>query len=105
MMHRHALVGVVEEALGVERTDRIKVVRTIMDELQRLDSHLLYCGCCAQDLGARTAFLYCMRDREHVLNVMEGTAGGRLIRNDDRIGGLQDDIEASVVGDGRGGCK
>ena len=58
MMHRHALVGVVEEAMGVELTDRIKYVRTIMDELQRLDSHLLYCGCCAQVLGALTAFLY-----------------------------------------------
>lgn len=97
MMHRHALVGVVEEAMGVELTDRIKYIRTIMDELQRLDSHLLYCGCCAQDLGALTAFLYCMRDREHVLNVMEETTGGRLIQNYYRIGGLQDDIDTNFV--------
>ena len=97
MMHRHALVGTIEEALGVELTDRIKYVRTIMDELQRLDSHLLYCGCCAQDLGALTAFLYCMRDREHVLNVMEETTGGRLIQNYYRIGGLQDDIDPNFV--------
>ncbi|MBQ6651976.1 MAG: NADH-quinone oxidoreductase subunit D [Prevotella sp.] len=97
MMHRHALVGVIEEALEVELTDRIKYVRTIMDELQRLDSHLLYCGCCAQDLGALTAFLYCMRDREHVLNVMEETTGGRLIQNYYRIGGLQDDIDPNFV--------
>ena len=69
----HALVGVIEEAMGVELTDRIHYIRTIMDELQRLDSHLLYIGCCAQDLGALTAFLYSMRDREHVLNVMEET--------------------------------
>ena len=54
MMHRHALVGVIEEGMGVELTDRIKYIRTIMDELQRLDSHLLYVGCCAQDLGALT---------------------------------------------------
>ena len=97
MMHRHALVGVIEEALEVELTPRIKVVRTIMDELQRLDNHLLYCGCCAQDLGALTAFLYCMRDREHVLNVMEETTGGRLIQNYYRIGGLQDDIDPNFV--------
>ncbi|MBR5441092.1 MAG: NADH-quinone oxidoreductase subunit C [Prevotella sp.] len=97
MMHRHALVGVIEEALEVELTDRIKTVRTIMDELQRLDSHLLFCGCCAQDLGALTAFLYCMRDREHVLNVMEETTGGRLIQNYYRIGGLQDDIDPNFV--------
>lgn len=97
MMNRHALVGVIEEALGVELTDRIKYVRTIMDELQRIDSHLLYLGCCAQDLGALTAFLYSMRDREHVLNVMEETTGGRLIQNYYRIGGLQDDIDPNFV--------
>lgn len=97
MMHRHALVGVVEEAMEIELSPRIKYIRTIMDELQRIDSHLLYCGCCAQDLGALTAFLYCMRDREHVLNAMEETTGGRLIQNYYRIGGLQDDIDVNFV--------
>ncbi|MBR6181006.1 MAG: NADH-quinone oxidoreductase subunit C [Prevotella sp.] len=105
MMHRHALVGVIEEGLGVELSDRIKYIRTIMDELQRLDSHLLYCGCCAQDLGALTAFLYCMRDREHVLNAMEETTGGRLIQNYYRIGGLQDDIDPNFVENVKTLCK
>ena len=105
MMNRHALVGVIEEAMGVELTDRIKYVRTIMDELQRLDSHLLYIGCCAQDLGALTAFLYSMRDREHVLNVMEETTGGRLIQNYYRIGGLQDDIDPNFVANVKALCK
>lgn len=97
MMNRHALVGVIEEAMGIELTDRIQYIRTIMDELQRLDSHLLYIGCCAQDLGALTAFLYSMRDREHVLNCMEETTGGRLIQNYYRIGGLQADIDPNFV--------
>ena len=97
MQHRHALVGVIEEAMEVELTDRIKYIRTIMDELQRLDSHLLYTSCVAQDLGALTAFLYGMRDREHVLNCMEETTGGRLIQNYYRIGGLQDDIDPNFV--------
>lgn len=92
MMNRHAICGVIEEALGVELSDRIKVIRTIMDELQRIDGHLLYLGCYAQDLGALTAFLFNMRDREYVLNVMEETTGGRLIQNYYRIGGLQADI-------------
>ncbi|MDO4171133.1 MAG: NADH-quinone oxidoreductase subunit D [Prevotellaceae bacterium] len=92
MMNRHAICGVIEEALGVELNDRIKTIRTIMDELQRIDGHLLYLGCYAQDLGALTAFLFCMRDREYVLNVMEETTGGRLIQNYYRIGGLQADI-------------
>jgi len=97
MQQRHALVGVIEEAMEVELTDRIRYIRTIMDELQRLDSHLLFTSCCAQDLGALTAFLYGMRDREHVLNVMEETTGGRLIQNYYRIGGLQDDIDPNFV--------
>lgn len=97
MMHRHALVGVIEEGLGVELTDRIHYIRTIMDELQRINSHLLYVGCCAQDMGALTAFLYSMRDREHVLNCMEETTGGRLIMNYYRIGGLQEDIDPNFV--------
>lgn len=104
MMNRHALCGVIEEALGVELSDRIKYIRTIMDELQRLDSHLLYIGCCAQDLGALTAFLYSMRDREHVLNVMEETTGGRLIQNYYRIGGLQDDIDPNFVANVKALC-
>lgn len=97
MQTRHALCGVIEEAMGVELSDRIKYIRTIMDELQRIDSHLLYLGCFAQDLGALTAFLYCMRDREHVLNVMEETTGGRLIQNYYRIGGVQEDINPNFV--------
>lgn len=97
MQTRHAICGVIEEAMGVELSDRIKYIRTIMDELQRIDSHLLYLGCFAQDLGALTAFLYCMRDREHVLNVMEETTGGRLIQNYYRIGGVQEDIDPNFV--------
>ncbi len=97
MMNRHALVGVIEEAMEVEVSERIKYIRTIMDELQRIDSHLLYFGCCAQDLGALTAFLYGMRDREYVLNIMEETTGGRLIQNYYRIGGLQEDIDPTFV--------
>lgn len=93
MMNRHALCSVVEEAMGIELTDRIKYIRTMMDELQRIDSHLLFYSCCAQDLGALTAFIYGMRDREQVLNVLEETTGGRLIQNYYRIGGCQDDID------------
>ena len=105
MMHRHALVGVIEEAMGIELSERILYIRTIMDELQRIDNHLLYTSCCAQDLGALTAMLYGMRDREHVLNVMEETTGGRLIQNYYRIGGLQDDIDPNFVENTKKLCK
>ena len=91
--------------MGIELSDRIRYIRTIMDELQRIDSHLLFLGCTAQDLGALTAFLYCMRDREHVLNVMEETTGGRLIQNYYRIGGLQADIDPNFVQNVKTLCK
>ncbi|MCI1848757.1 MAG: NADH-quinone oxidoreductase subunit C, partial [Prevotella sp.] len=100
-----ALVGVIEEAMGIELSDRIHYIRTIMDELQRLDNHLLFTGCCAQDLSALTAFLYGMRDREHVLNVMEETTGGRLIENYYRIGGCQADIDPHFVENVKALCK
>jgi NADH-quinone oxidoreductase subunit C/D len=105
LLNRHALVGVIEEAMGIELTDRIKYIRTIMDELQRIDSHLLFVGTNAQDMSALTAFLYAMRDREHVLNVMEETTGGRLIQNYYRIGGLQDDIDPNFVKNCKTLCK
>ena len=105
MINRHAIVGVIEEAMGIELSDRIKTVRTIMDELQRIDGHLLYLGCYAQDLGALTAFLFCMRDREYLLNVLEETTGGRLIQNYYRIGGLQADIDENFVDNVKKLCK
>ena len=58
MQSRHALCMCIEQAMGVEVSDRVKVIRTIMDELQRIDSHILYFACLCQDMGATTAFLY-----------------------------------------------
>ena len=92
MMHRHALVGVIEEGMGVELTDRIHYIRTIMDELQRIDSHILFFSCLCQDMGATTAFLYGFRDREEILKIFEETCGGRLILNYNTIGGVMADI-------------
>lgn len=92
MQNRHALCKVIEEALGVEVSDRVKVIRTIMDELQRIDSHILFFSCLCQDLGATTPFLYGFRDREKVLDIFEETCGGRLIINYNMIGGVQADL-------------
>lgn len=92
MQNRHALCMCIEQAMGVEVSDRVQVIRTIMDELQRIDSHLLFFSCLCQDLGATTAFLYGFRDRERVLDIFEETCGGRLILNYNMIGGLAHDI-------------
>lgn len=92
MQNRHALCMCIEQAMGVEVSDRVKVIRTIMDELQRVDSHILFFSCLCQDLGATTAFLYGFRDREKILDIFEETCGGRLILNYNTIGGVMADI-------------
>lgn len=97
MQNRHALCMCIEHALGVEVSERVQYIRTIMDELQRIDSHLLFFGCFAQDLGATTAFLYAFRDREKILDIFEETCGGRLILNYNTIGGIMYDIHPNFV--------
>lgn len=97
MQNRHALCMCIEQAMGIEVSDRVQVIRTIMDELQRIDSHILFFGCLCQDLGATTAFLYAFRDREKILDIFEETCGGRLILNYNTIGGVMSDIHPNFV--------
>ena len=92
MQSRHAVCMCVEKAMGVEVSERVQYIRTIMDELQRIDSHILFFSCLCQDLGATTAFLYGFRDREQILDIFEETCGGRLILNYNTIGGVMADI-------------
>ena len=95
--NRHALCMCIEKAMGVEVSERVKYIRTIMDELQRIDSHLLFYSCLAMDLGALTAFFYGFRDREKILDIFEETCGGRLIMNYNTIGGVQADLHPNFV--------
>ena len=95
--NRHALCMCIEKAMGIEVSERVQYIRTIMDELQRIDSHLLFFSCVCMDLGALTAFFYGFRDREKILDIFEATTGGRLIQNYNTIGGLQYDIAIDFV--------
>jgi NADH-quinone oxidoreductase subunit C/D len=97
MQNRHAFCLCVEKGLGVEVPERVKYIRTIMDELQRIDSHLLFFSTLCMDLGALTAFFYGFRDREKILDIFEQTTGGRLILNYNTIGGVQADIHPDFV--------
>ncbi|MDR0511277.1 MAG: NADH-quinone oxidoreductase subunit C [Rikenellaceae bacterium] len=91
-MNRHAVCLLAEKALGLEAPEKAHYVRTILDELTRIASHLLGWGCMAMDMGAITAFVYGMRDREKVMDIFEETAGGRLMAGYGVIGGLAQDI-------------
>ena len=95
--NRHALCMCIEKGLGVEVSERVQYIRTIMDELQRIDSHLLFFSCLCMDMGALTAFFYGFRDREKVLDILEQTTGGRLIQAYNTIGGVQADIHPEFV--------
>ena len=97
MQNRHALCACIEKAMGLEVSDRIKCIRTIMDELQRIDSHLLFIACLSQDMGALEVFFLGFRDREKVLDILEQTTGGRLIQTYNTIGGVQADIHPDFV--------
>ena len=95
--NRHALCMCIENAMGIQVSERVQYIRTIMDELQRIDSHLLFFSCLCMDLGALTAFFYGFRDREKILDIFEATTGGRLIQNYNTIGGVQADIAPDFV--------
>jgi NADH-quinone oxidoreductase subunit D/NADH-quinone oxidoreductase subunit C/D len=82
----------VEKALEIEIPERIKVIRTIMSELTRLQSHQLWWACFGMDLGGLTCFFYGLRDREKILDIFEETCGSRMIVSYNCPGGLMYDI-------------
>lgn len=81
----------VEKLMGVEAPPRAKVIRTILTELQRIASHLLWLATHALDIGALTPLFYCFREREEILKILEKYCGARLTTHAFRIGGLQYD--------------
>ncbi|MBQ3554718.1 MAG: NADH-quinone oxidoreductase subunit D [Bacteroidales bacterium] len=95
--NRHALCMCIEEAMGIEVPERAKYIRTIMDELSRIGSHLLLYSTLCMDLGSITAFIYGFRDRDKVLDIFDDTCGGRLIMNYNKIGGVMADIHPDFV--------
>lgn len=98
-INRHALCMCVEKAAEIEISDRAQYIRTIMDELNRIDSHLIAWATMCMDLGATTAFIYGMRERERILDIFEKTSGGRLIINYNVVGGVMYDIPSDFQQD------
>lgn len=94
MNSEHAYVMGVEKMLGIEGTlpKRIEYIRVLVAELNRLASHFVAIGTYAMDIGAFTPFLWLMRDREHILRMLEWTCGARMLYNYMWIGGLFYDL-------------
>ncbi|MFZ5867715.1 MAG: NADH dehydrogenase (quinone) subunit D [Thermodesulfobacteriota bacterium] len=86
-----------EKLLDIEVPERAQTIRVIMAELTRIFSHLFWLGTHAHDVGAMTPLFYCLRERESIMDLFELTAGGRLMPNYLRIGGLIRDLEDGFV--------
>jgi NADH-quinone oxidoreductase subunit D len=81
-----------EKLMEIEAPPRAQHIRTILFELSRIANISLFLGDLGVQLGALTPVFYAFRDREYVLNLIEGATGGRFHPNFDRIGGLKDDL-------------
>jgi NADH-quinone oxidoreductase subunit D len=82
----------VEKLLGVEVPQRVRDIRVLIAELQRLASHLVWLATHALEIGAVSVMMYCFRERELLLNINEMLAGFRMFPSYLRIGGLREDL-------------
>ncbi|MGA9564428.1 MAG: NADH dehydrogenase (quinone) subunit D [Candidatus Korobacteraceae bacterium] len=78
----------VEKLLGLEIPPRAQWLRVMLNELTRINSHLVWLGTHAMDIGAMTVFLYCFREREEILRLFEAVSGQRMMTSYFRIGGI-----------------
>lgn len=94
-----------EKLLNIKVPERVEYIRVIMAEFQRIASHLIAIGTYGMDIGAFTPFLFCMRDREAILDIFEQTCGARLLYNYMWIGGLSHDVPADFAEKVKRFCK
>jgi NADH-quinone oxidoreductase subunit D len=92
LIYNCAYVMAVEKLAGIEVTERCKVVRVILMELDRIFSHLLWLGTTAIDVGAFTPFLYAFQQREKVYTLHEALTGARITTSATRVGGMMADL-------------
>jgi NADH-quinone oxidoreductase subunit D len=78
----------VEKLLGLEIPPKAQWMRVLLNELTRINSHLVWLGTHAMDIGAMTVFLYCFREREEILKMFEMVSGQRMMTSYFRVGGL-----------------
>jgi NADH-quinone oxidoreductase subunit D len=88
MTNNLCYVLAVEKLLGLEIPPKAQWMRVLLNELTRINSHLVWLGTHALDLGAMTVFLYCFREREEILRMFEMVSGQRMMTSYFRVGGL-----------------
>jgi NADH-quinone oxidoreductase subunit D len=92
MSNNLGYIMAVEKLIGVEPPPRAVAIRTILVEMARISSHLVWLGTHALDLAAMSVFLYCFREREYILDVFEMCSGQRMMVSYFRPGGLWRDV-------------
>ena len=88
MTNNLCYVLAVEKLLGLEVPARAQWIRVMLNELQRISSHLVWLGTHAMDIGAMSVFLYCFREREDLMRIYEMVSGQRMMTSYFRVGGL-----------------
>jgi NADH-quinone oxidoreductase subunit D len=88
MTNNLCYVLAVEKLLGLEIPPKAQWLRVLLNELTRINSHLVWLGTHAMDIGALTVFLYCFREREEVLRMFEMVSGQRMMTSYFRVGGV-----------------
>jgi NADH-quinone oxidoreductase subunit D len=91
----------VERLLDIEVPERVRWIRVLLAELQRINSHLVWLGTHGMEVGAVSVMLYCFRERELLLNLNERLAGFRLFPSYMRVGGLREDLPRDFLGETR----
>lgn len=86
-----------EQLMEVEAPERAQYIRTILHEMGRISHLMMFLGDMGVQVGALTPMFYALRDREYLLNQIEGATGGRFHPNFDRIGGVKDDLPAGWI--------
>jgi ech hydrogenase subunit E len=94
-VHATAYCLAVEKLAGVEAPLRAQAIRVLVAELERIHSHLLWLGVAAHEAGFDMLFMYSWRDRETVMNLLEGITGNRVNYSANLLGGVKCDIDAA----------
>lgn len=97
LINNFGYCGAVEKLLGIEITERCRYVRVIMSEVSRVTDHLTCVAASAMELGAMTAFLYLMKAREYLYEIVEEVTGARITVSYGRIGGVKGDLPVGIA--------
>lgn len=92
MCNEHGYVLAIEKLLGITPPIRAQYIRVMFDEITRILNHLLWLGSHGLDIGAMTVFLYCFREREHLMDCYEAVSGARMHATYYRPGGVYRDL-------------